>query len=239
MNESDLSNIDVVILCGGRGERLKEITKDNPKPMADIGGKPFLDILIGYLRACGFRRFILCAGYKGEVIRDYYLAGSGSSGILTIMEKRPLGTGGAIKNAESLIKSDPFLVANGDSFCKLDYRGLVKFHSDKKSLYSIAVIKSPENQDGGLVSLDAQGKIALFNEKAKSKKTAYINAGIYLLNKAIFNVIKPGEKISLEYDIFPELAGEKFYGYAVSGKLIDIGTPERYMQARKLFDNAG
>ncbi len=238
MNEFDLSRLDVVILCGGRGERLKGIVNDRPKPMADMGGRPFLDILIGYLRACGFQRFILCVGYKGDVITGYYRTKSGSSGILAVPEDKPLGTGGAIKNAESVIRSDPFIVVNGDSFCELDYRGLAKFHLDKRSSYSVAVVRSPGNRDGGIVSMDARGKITLFNEKAKSGKTAYINAGVYLLNRIVFDIIKSGEKVSLEYDIFPKLVGKKFYGYAVRGKLTDIGTPERYMQARKLFENA-
>lgn len=237
MNEFDPSRIDVVILCGGRGERLKEVVKDRPKPMADVAGRPFLDILIEHLKGCGFRRFILCAGYKGEIVRDYYAEKPGPSEIITLLEDKLLGTAGAIKNAESVIKSDPFLVLNGDSLCAINYRDLVKFYYEKKAIYTIAVVKIGGNQDGGLVSLDSQDRVTGFNEKTESRGAGYVNAGVYLLDKKVFNVIKNGEKVSLEYDVFPKLIRERFYGYSVDGGLIDIGTPDRYRKAQESLKN--
>ncbi len=237
MKGPDLNQIDVVILCGGKGERLQSVVKDRPKSMADIAGRPFLDILIEHLKGCGFRRFILCAGYKGKIIKDYYAKKSGPFEIITILEDNPLGTGGAIKNAESVVKSNPFLVANGDSFCAIDYRDLVGFHREKKALYTVAVVKIKGNQDVGLVSLDSQSRVSGFDEKTKSQGTGYVNAGIYLLDKMVFNVIKSGEKVSLEYDIFPTLPRERFYGYTVDRKLTDIGTPDRYARAQESLRN--
>lgn len=238
MKDPDLDQIDVVILCGGKGERLSGVVKDRPKPMADIAGKPFLDILIKHLNDCGFRRFILCAGYMGKIIKDYYAEKSGPFEITTILEDNPLGTGGAVKNAEPAVKSSPFLVANGDSFCAVDYRDLVKFHYEKKALYTVAVVKIKGiYDDGGLVSLDNRSRVSGFNEKTKSRGTGYVNAGVYLLDKTIFNAIKSGEKVSLEYDIFPALTRERFYGYAVEGKFTDIGTPGRYAQAQESLKN--
>lgn len=239
MKGPDLSQIDVVILCGGRGQRLQGVVKDRPKPMADIAGRPFLDILINNLSGCGFRRFILCAGYKGKIIKDYYAKRSGPFEIITILEDNPLGTGGAIKNAEPAVKSNPFLAANGDSFCAINYRDLVGFHYEKRALYTIAVVKVKGNQDGGLVSLDSQGRVSVFDEKTKSRRTGYVNAGIYLLDKMVFDAIKSGEKASLEYDIFPKLTRERFYGYSVEANLTDIGTPDRYAKAQEYLKNAG
>jgi len=238
MKEPGLSKIDVVILCGGKGERLKEVVKDKPKPMAEVGGRPFLDILIKPLEGYGFRRFILCAGYKGEMIRNYYAGKHGSSQILTLLENKPLGTGGALKNAESVVKSNPFLVANGDSLCPIDYSKFAEFHFEKKALYSMAVVKMPGNQDGGLVSVDDQWRIMRFNEKAKSEKAGYVNAGVYFLDRKIFEVIEGGKKTSLERDIFPRLIGKNFYGYLAGNKLTDIGTPARYAKAREDLNNA-
>jgi D-glycero-alpha-D-manno-heptose 1-phosphate guanylyltransferase len=238
MSEAKFSEIDVVILCGGRGERLKKVVSDRPKPMADMGGKPFLDMLMGYLQKSGFCRFILCAGYKGRMIKDHYAAKHDSREILTLLESKPLGTGGAIKNAESAVKSSPFLAVNGDSFCPVDYRSFIEFHRDKKALYSMALVKLPENQDGGLVCVDENWKVKGFNEKARSEKAGYINAGVYLLDRKIFDAIKGGEKTSLEHDIFPRLIGEKFYGYAAGDRLTDIGTPDRYARAREDLNNA-
>ncbi|MFA5142569.1 MAG: sugar phosphate nucleotidyltransferase [Candidatus Omnitrophota bacterium] len=240
MNGFSLSKIDVLILCGGKGERLKGLAGEKPKPMADISGRPFLDILITHLAGFGFRRFILCAGYKGEVIRDYYSQKpQGNSEILTIIEKPPLGTAGAIKNAEPVIGTNPFLVSNGDSFCKLDYFEFVKDHFARGSSYSMVVAKSSGNRDCGLVKLNDAGRITGFSEKKESAGDGYVNAGIYLLDKKIFALIKRGKKTSLEHDIFPGLAGKDFYGYPVNNVLTDIGTPERYLRARKLFDDAG
>lgn len=233
----DPGKIDVVILCGGEGRRLQSVVKDRPKPMADIGGQPFLDILIRYFQKQGFRRFILCAGYKGEIIKDHYDGKRGDDlKITTLIEGKPLGTGGAVKNAESAVRGGSFLVVNGDSFCPFSYTGFLKFHARKKALYSMAVIKRRGNYDGGLVSLDKECRITSFGEKTRSKKIVYINAGAYLLSKKIFTEIRRRKKISLEHDVFPGLTREKFYGYAVKGKLTDIGTPDRYVKARRLLN---
>lgn len=237
MKGPDLNQIDVVILCGGKGERLQCVVKDRPKPMADVAGRPFLDILIEHLKGCGFRRFILCAGYKGEIIKDYYSKKPGPFEIITILEDDPLGTGGAIKNAEPTVKSNPFLVANGDSFCAIDYRDLVKFYYEKKAVYAIAVVKIEGNQDGGLVSLDSQDRVTAFDEKTESRGAGYVNAGVYLLDKKVFNEIKSGEKVSLECDVFPKLTRERFYGYSLDGGLTDIGTPDRYRKAQESLKN--
>ena len=237
MNGLDLSKIDVIILCGGKGERLKGVVKDRPKPMADIAGRPFLDILMDRLQGYGFRRFILCAGYKGEIIKDHYAKRSGPFEIITMLEDSPLGTGGAVKNAEPMVKSNPFLVANGDSVCAIDYRDLVKFYYEKKALYAIAVVRAEGNNDGGLVSLDNRGRITAFDEKTESPGAGYVNAGVYLLDKKVLDLIKTGGKASLEYDVFPKLAGEGFYGYPVDGGLTDIGTPDRYRKAQESLKN--
>lgn len=235
MNVPDISKIDVLILCGGKGERLKHIVKDRPKPMADIDGRPFLDILIKYLRGYGFRSFILCAGYKGSIIRDYYTDRCGSLKITTLIEDKPLGTGGAIKNAESFIKSDPFLVLNGDSFCRLDYLEFLKFHLGENALYSMAVVKMFGNHDGGLVYLDNKSRVKKFEEKMKSGRAGYVNAGAYFLDRRIFTIIKQDKKTSLEYDVFPKLTEELFFGYVARVGLTDIGTPDKYYKAGEII----
>jgi NDP-sugar pyrophosphorylase family protein len=101
----NLAELDVVVLCGGKGARLQKIVNDRPKPMADIGGRPFLDLLIGYLARYGFKRFILCAGYKGNIIKRHYLDPAGKLDISVLCENKPLGTAGAVKNAQGAVKS--------------------------------------------------------------------------------------------------------------------------------------
>lgn len=237
MNVPDISKIDVLILCGGKGERLKSIVKDRPKPMADIDGRPFLDILIKYLKGHGFRSFILCAGYKGSIIRDYYTDRCRSLKITTLIEGELLGTAGAIKNAESFIKGNPFLVLNGDSFCQLDYLEFLRFHLEKNALYSIALVKMRDNRDGGLVYLDNESRVKKFEEKVKPRNAGYVNVGAYLLDRRIFTIIKPDRKTSLEYDVFPTLIEERFFGYVARIKFIDIGTPDKYYKARRLLSD--
>lgn len=227
--------IDVLLLCGGKGERLKGLVKDRPKPMADIKGRPFLDILINYILNFGFLRIILCLGYKGEIVSQYYNEKSRFFNILFSQESKPLGTAGAIKNAEHLIESNPFLVMNGDSFCPLDLFELINFHNEKKAAFTMALVKSVGDKDYGVVGVDESQKIISFNEKVKIKNNGFVNAGIYLLEKKIFDLIETGTKLSLEYDIFPRILSERFYGYITKEKLIDIGTPERYAKAKKMF----
>ncbi|MFH1245867.1 MAG: sugar phosphate nucleotidyltransferase, partial [Candidatus Omnitrophota bacterium] len=129
-----IKETDVFILCGGEGKRLKEISGDVPKPMVCIDGHPFLDILIGHLRESGFKRFILGIGYRAQCIKHYY-EGHKIPGVEIIFsrENMPLGTGGAVKKAKRLIKSDPFLVLNGDCFSEFNAESFVRFYKEKKA----------------------------------------------------------------------------------------------------------
>ncbi|MFH0772486.1 MAG: sugar phosphate nucleotidyltransferase [Candidatus Omnitrophota bacterium] len=224
---------DILVLCGGEGRRLKSVVSDRPKPMADIKGRPFLDILIGHIARQGFSRFILCAGYKSEIISRYYNDRSDSLDILISEEDKPLGTAGAIKNAQPLIRSGSFLVMNGDSFCALNLSEFIRFHNDKGADFSVVLTKSDSESDCGVVSLDKSGKITGFNEKIQADKDGFLNAGIYLFNKEIFSFIEVEKKQSLECNIFPKLIGAKFYGYVSNKGFTDIGTPDRYAKARK------
>ena len=234
MKGTDPNQIDVVILCGGKGERLQGVVKDRPKPMAEVAGRPFLDILIDYAAAFGFKRFILCAGYMGDVIKEYYQRREGLSvKVVVSQEKEPLGTAGAVKNAQALIKSSPFLAMNGDSLCKLDLLKFIRFHEEKDASFSMALARSKGGSDYGRVDIDNSGRIISFNEKTEARQNDLINAGIYLLDSEIFSAIPSGERSSLEHDIFPKITEGGFYGYITEEELIDIGTPDRYLAAQK------
>lgn len=226
-------DIDVVILCGGAGERLKSVINAVPKSMADINGRPFLDILIEHIKGFGFKRFILCTGYKSEVIEDYYRKKDFAVEIVFSREDMPLGTAGGLRNAKSYIKSSIFLVTNGDSLCKFDLDKFFKFYQKTGARYLIALIPSICSSDFGSVDIDEKGKITGFNEKARTKAGDFINAGIYLFDKSIFDIIEAGKKLSLEFDIFPLLTGKGLYGYKTDSDLLDIGTPERFFDAKK------
>ncbi|MHC4460026.1 MAG: nucleotidyltransferase family protein [Planctomycetota bacterium] len=230
-----LKEVDVVILCGGMGSRLVSVVNDRPKPMAEINNQPFLNILIDYFCEFGFRRFVLCTGYMSEVIRDYYGPKVGHLEFIVSHEHTPLGTAGSVKNAQKFIQSDPFFVANGDSFCSVDLSEFYNFYLSRQALLSMVVVESQDTTDGGRVTFDSLQRIIGFEEKEQKEGTNYINAGIYLFHKHILSFIPANTKYSLEYDLFPRLTNRNSYAFVSREELIDIGTPQQYEQAKEYF----
>lgn len=229
----DIKKIDVLILCGGLGKRLKSVVSDRPKPMAEIDGHPFLDILIDYVASYGFQRFILCVGYRADIIKQYYRKKSKLVTILFSEESKPLGTAGAVKNAQKIIKSNPFLVMNGDSFCKINLHQFLNFHLSKRALLSIALVKSKKTAEFGVVKLGDSQQIIEFDEKGKAGCSNLINAGIYLFEKEVLSKIPKDKNYSLEYNLFPRM--KKCYGYITEGIFVDIGIPEEYKRAKRIL----
>lgn len=234
----DLAKIDVYILCGGLGKRLRSVSKQCPKPMIKIGDKPFLDILLDYMTRKGFKRFILGIGYRADFFKRYYTNYKNKNISITFCtEKFPLGTGGAVKKAEKTIKSNLFMVLNGDSFCEFNPIDFLKFHRAKNAVLSMLLRKIDNASDYGCVKINKQEKITSFDEKNSRNTNCFINAGIYIFNKSIL-ALMPGEKtFSLERDFFPSIIGKNCFGYKKSGFFIDIGTPERYYKAKKHLIN--
>lgn len=227
-----LENIDVVILCGGLGKRLRPVVDDRPKPMAIVRGKPFLDILIASFASSGFQKFILCCGYRREFIKNYYRNNSKLK-IYFSPEDKPLGTGGAVKNAKPLIKSSTFLISNGDSFCELDVKKFLEFHLRSRSLITIAVNNKKGNSASGLVCVNSKHRVTGFYEKKRESSLCLVNAGIYLFQKEAFDFMPRENYFSLEEDFFPMMLN-RIYGYICEGLLIDIGTPKSYAHANSL-----
>jgi NDP-sugar pyrophosphorylase family protein len=242
LTKKKLSEINAVILCGGMGKRLRPVVNDRPKPMAEINDRPFLDILIDAFSNFGLRRFILCAGYKSDIIRDHYTQKTGPVGcgsphhqrqFIISDEREPLGTAGAIKNAAEHIQSDTFIVANGDSFCSADLRAFHDFHAARNALMSMVVIEAQNTGDCGMVSLDESQRITGFEEKAGQSQSRYINAGIYLIQTEALSLIPDNVAFSLERQLFPKLIEQNCYAFVAEGRLFDIGTPERLAAAIK------
>jgi len=231
--------VDVVVLCGGLGTRLRAVVSDRPKSLAEISGKPFLDLLINYVSMFGFRRFILCVGYKGEMVLDYYKKQVDKKRqILISREEKPLGTAGAIKNAERFLRSDPFLVINGDSLCSVDLKNFLKFHEENKAVLSIILTSAIHGDDCGKIILDKKTKeITNFAEKRKITNKGLTNMGIYLFSKDLLREIPKKKKVSLENDFFPKLIGRGLFGKVVTKDFIDIGTPERFRMFKDAQEN--
>ena len=232
-----LGNTDVIILCGGEGKRLRSVVSNRPKVLAEVASRVFLDILVDRLLSYGFRRIILSVGYMKEEVFKHFDNHPNSKNILFAEEEIPLGTGGALKNAAQLVKSDDFLVMNGDSFCGADLSKLYLFHKEKKGVLSIAVAVAQEPSDYGVVSSNILGQVLSFNEKASVSHGGFVNAGIYFMAKKILGIMPPQKVFSLEYDFFPEILNHKCFAFDSEAELIDIGTPERYKLAQKFFSS--
>lgn len=232
---SRFKSLDVIILCGGEGKRLRPVVDGRPKVMAEIDSRPFLDILIRKIAGHGFKKAILCIGYKGEMIKDYYDRRTAPLKIIYSEESKPLGTGGALKNARPFIESQTFLVMNGDTVSKVDLNSFFNFHLAKKAMMSMALVRSEADGDFGSVSLDPSFRIISFKEKVKSDRQRLVNAGAYFMNKDIFSHMPKISSFSLEYDLFPDIVKARCYGFLSKSKFIDIGSPERYGKARKIL----
>ncbi len=229
-----LKDLYVLILCGGLGTRLRAVVKDVPKPMAKINDKPFLDILLKYLSSYGIKNIVLSTCYLSKVIEDYYKSNWQKLNIKISKEPEPRGTAGGVKYSKKHIKSNNFLVINGDTFCNANLKQFYNFHLKKMGDVTILITKKSfsDSKDTGTIVLDKEYRIISFQEKQKNIKR-YSNAGMYFLSKNIFNIIPDNKKCSLEYDIFPKL--DKMYGYITTKRFIDIGTAERFYKAAKMF----
>ena len=217
-----------LILAGGLGTRLRGVIGDRSKPMAWVAGRPFLEYLILQLKGQRLTDTVLCIGYLGEQIERYF-GGKGRWGVHISYshEPEPLGTGGAIKLAENLIKEENFLVMNGDSFLNVNLNGLMDYHLEREALATMATVEIEDSARYGAVEINEKGETESFVEKGQGSESKLINGGVYVLNRKIFDYI-PAGKVSLEKEIFPTLIGKGFYGMPVKGFFIDIGVPEDY-----------
>ena len=236
MEQDRVANIDVLILCGGFGTRLKEVDKGRPKPMVEIHGHPFLDVLIQYVSSFGFRRFILCTGFKSEVIEQHFYKKNDGNTYIVSKEQEALGTGGGIKNAEASILSFPFMVLNGDSICRINLKDFVEFHEVNNATASMVLATVDDVRDYGSVTISDKHEIDGFDEKSNlTSGPGSVNAGIYLFEKKILNEIAKQQKISLEHEVLPLLIGQRLFGFASEERLFDIGTPARLELLRSHF----
>lgn len=223
---------DVVILCGGKATRLQSVVSDRPKALAQVGGRPFLDIMLKKIFDQGGTRVILAVGHmKEQLIKAY----AHDPRIVFSIEDTPLGTGGAAMKALRLAKTDHCIVMNGDGDCDFDLRELYRKHLAQKSLVSMTLVKMDDISDFGSVRVDDKNRILSFEEKLPQKRPGLINVGIYVFDKKVADYAPKQANFSLEYDVFPHILGQLCYGHVISGGMIDIGTPERYELAKQRF----
>jgi NDP-sugar pyrophosphorylase family protein len=229
---SSFHDSEVLILAGGFGTRLKGISGETTKPMVLVQGRPFLEFLVHQVKSIGLSRVAILTGYGAEQIRGHF--GDGSRFGLKIRyshEERPLGTGGAIRQAIDSSEMHKFLALNGDSYLNTDLSILLK---RARPLISLALTKVPKADRFGAVQLDRDGRIMSFLEKRQGLGEALINAGIYVMERAVLPYFPEGAS-SIEKDVFPKMVAERLmWGVECGGQFIDIGTPESFAEAQSL-----
>lgn len=225
----ELETVPCLVLAGGAGTRLRPAIGEAAKPLASVGGRPFLDYLLEWLGAQGVRRIVLGLGYRAEEFQRRY--GDGRALGLAIsysLEREPQGTWGAIRLArQQLAGGSVFLACNGDSWLPVNLRDLLVHHVRRGALATLALAQVADTGRFGRVQVDGQARVTGFHEKDRGGP-GWINGGVYALAPAAFGLAPP-VAASLERDVLPHwLAGGGVHALPTPGTFLDIGTPEDY-----------
>ena len=232
-----MTDTKAVLLVGGLGTRLRSLVASAPKPLAPVGDRPFLTLLIRQLQGQGIRQLVMCSGYLADQIEVEF--GDGRDLGVAIeysRETQPLGTAGAVKLAQTHLEGvSEFLVMNGDSFLEIEFDQLIRFHREHGGLATVAVVPVENAGRYGTVRADSSDRVAAFSEKTGNDASGLINAGVYVFSRALLDQIPTGPS-SLEKDIFPRILDQGVYAAEQRGMFIDIGTPGDYARAQVLLD---
>ena len=225
--------MEVIVLAGGMGTRLRAVISDLPKPMAPVNNKPFIEYLFIWLSKYPVTRIILSVGYKAEVIADYFGDNFQNIPLVYVKEPEPLGTGGAIKLALNQVIDDEFLIINADTYFPVDLDIFKDFHERTGSKLSIVLKKMTNFDRYGTVELKDK-TILNFNEK-KFCEEGFINGGIYLVKKDFINSLSLPEVFSFEKEVLEKQAMTgNLKGMTFTDLFIDIGIPEDYYRASEI-----
>jgi|SRR5680860_271230 len=228
--------MQAIVLVGGAGTRLRPLTESIPKPALTLVDRPFLAYMIEWLASHGVTEVILACGFLPDVLREA-LAGEEERAGVTIRyvaEPEPLGTAGAIRFAADELGDeldDRFLALNGDVLTDLDLSALLRVHGESGAAATIGLHPVEDSSAFGLVHSGEGGEVLEFLEKTGERHPGEVNAGMYVLERPVLDLIAPGENVSIERDVFPRLVGNGLHGLLLDGYWVDIGTPERYLQA--------
>ena len=231
-----LPTVEAILLVGGLGTRMRPLTDDLPKPLLPVAGAPLVLHQIARARNAGVAHVVLATSYRAELFAQ--LLADGSRLGVTVdyaIEDEPLGTGGAIRNAAGLLAAgpdDPVLVLNGDILDGHDIAAQLARHTDTAADATLYLTKVSDARPFGCVPTDAAGRVTAFLEKIATPVTNQINAGCYVLRRAVIDTIQPGCAVSVEREIFPGLlsSGDVVQGFLDDSYWLDVGTPESYVR---------
>ncbi|OGZ71088.1 MAG: hypothetical protein A2904_00020 [Candidatus Staskawiczbacteria bacterium RIFCSPLOWO2_01_FULL_33_9] len=219
--------MQVVILAGGLGTRLRPLTHTVPKPMVLIKGKPFLEYQLEMLKKNGFEDFILCTGYLGEKIEEYF--GNGKKIGIHIKyskENEPLGTGGALKKAENFLE-DEFIVVYGDSFLDMDYNAAITYKNKSKKLGTTVVFRNNPKIVKSNIEISQTCEVLNYDKKNEGRSN-YVEAGVHIFQKEVLSFVPENSVFSLEEELLPILIKKReLNAYITDKRFYDIGTFER------------
>jgi mannose-1-phosphate guanylyltransferase len=224
--------VQALILAGGEGTRLRPLTYTVAKPVLPLAGRPHVAYVIDWLVRHGVDDVIVSCGHLAEGMRRAVAELEPGVKIRYAEEPDARGTAGAIRFAEDML-GDRFLVLNGDVLCDLDLTAQIAQHERTGARATIALFPVADPTGYGLIHRHEDGEITEFLEKPTPEQidTDEINAGAYLLERSVLDYIPPDRAVSIEREVFPELIGDGLYGIRLEGYWIDIGTPDRYLEA--------
>ncbi len=222
-----------VVLVGGFGTRLRPLTETVKKELLPLVDRPILDHVLDHLARHGVHEVVLSSPYLEEAFHPFIEARRGDPTITWITEAAPLGTGGAIVNALGALGSDPFFALNGDILTDLDLTGMLASHREREAVVTISLHHVEDARAFGLVATDERGRVVEFLEKPLDPLPGDVNAGTYVLEPAVLHPWSADRELSIEREIFPSViaSGGAVFGYLADAYWLDLGTPEKYLQA--------
>jgi len=228
--------VQAIVLVGGEGTRLRPLTETVPKPALTLVDRPFLAYMIEWLAGHGVTEVVLACGFLPDVLREALAGEEERAGVAIryVVEPERRGTAGAIRFAADELGErleQRFLALNGDVLTDLDLSALAAAHAERGGQATLGLHPVDDSSAYGLVSCGEGGEVSEFLEKTGKRVPGEINAGMYVLERSVLDLIPPGEEVSIERDVFPRLVGEGLHGMRLDGYWMDIGTPERYLQA--------
>jgi mannose-1-phosphate guanylyltransferase len=225
--------MQALVLAGGEGTRLRPLTYTTPKPVMPLAGRPFLSFMLDWLRRHGVDEVILSCGFMSDAVRGVLGDVYGGMRLRYVVEREPLGTAGPVRLAhdEGLLE-ERLLVLNGDVLTDMDLSGELEWHAAAGARATLALIAVDDASGYGVVPTDGRGRVEAFLEKSEAAPPSNrINAGAYVLEREVVEAIPRGRAVSFEREVFPALVGDGLHGWAAEGYWIDIGTPDRYLEA--------
>jgi mannose-1-phosphate guanylyltransferase len=225
--------VQALVLAGGEGTRLRPLTLTTPKPVLPLAGRPFLTFMLDWLHRHDVDEAILSLGFLSDAVHE--VLGDIQSGMRLryVHEEEPLGTAGPVRlAADEGILADRFLVLNGDVLTDMDLTAEIAQHDRSGAAGTLALIEVDDVSSFGVVPTEDDGRVIEFREKQPGPApTNRINAGAYVMESSVVDLIPAGRAVSFEREVFPQMVGNGLYGWAADGYWIDIGTPERYLEA--------